>query len=236
MSQLRYWGYTAAMLSGFRALYNRCRNWGQPPLRLAVFDRSCLELRGGTQATLRVHRRRLPAAKPTIGPTGMLAIRLQSSGLPGWLDRWMCLTSHFGSGHIELAFVESADSVTFYAVRNIAASNLARIGGQRWLGLAKATRGPDDFSVLLDVADWLGRHGVACSLAPPEDCVDYAVDRCLVPTDRWPQLRLSLEKRYARLAKTWCRSNVAASTEGTPPQKRGIRSIAPSGSKISRDG
>lgn len=236
MSQLQYWGYTAAMFSGVRALYNRCRNWGQPPLRLAIFDRSRLELRGGGQATLRVHRRRLPATKPTIGPTGMLAIRLQASGLPGWLDRWMCLTSHFGSGHIELAFVESAESVIFYAVRNIAASNLARIGGQRWLGLTYAARCPDDCSVLLDVADWLGRHGVTCSLAPAQDCVDYAVNRGLVPADRWPQLRLNLEKRYTRLGRTWCRSNFRASSEGAPLKIRGIRSIAPPGSTIDRGG
>ncbi len=211
----RRWIYPIAMYTGLRAAYNRWQNRGGTSLRLEAFDRVLLQVLDGELGVLRVHRRRLPASKRTMGPTGMIAISLQSPGVLSWLYRWLCLTSHFGTGHVELAFVELPEGITFYAVRNIVRSNLERIAGSNWFPTLKLQRPQDEIQVLLRVAHWLRERGVPTYFAPAEECVTFSIDRCLVRPDRLPRVQAALERRYRQIIKAWVQA--AGEIKGVRP-------------------
>lgn len=221
----RRWIYAVAMYTGLRAAHNRWRNRRGAPLRLAAFDGVELPVTDTEVGVMRVHRRRLPATKPTVGPTGMMAISLKSPGTRRWLYRWLCLTSHFGTGHVELAFVEHADGITFYAVRNIVRSNLERIAATRWFPHLKLKRDRDDVAVLLHVADWLRHQGIATSFAPAQECVAYSVDSFLVKPGRLPNVQAAMERRYRPVIKAWLRFHSTAFATQAESNVPPIRSI-----------
>ncbi len=188
------WAYVVCAFTGLRAAFNRA--W-------------CRLLRGGTSVdrlqeariqagrcgTLRVavHRR----ARVGTPRFGMVSLRQERPRMNRVLYRYLCLTSHFGCGHVEVAFYEAAGQVTLYAVRNSARSHAHRLGWRRIaqrLGSEK-----DDVDVVRALVERLERVGCSVRLAPARECVELALNRRLVHPRSLRRTRVALEKKYRRL-------------------------------------
>lgn len=194
----RAW-YVATMGVGARACFNRILSRSLPALRAQVLDRSRLQVDRQIELELRVHRRPAPAELGGEAAAGMLSARLVAPRIPRLLYRLLCLTSHFGCGHHELAFYERGDFVIFYGVRDIASANARRFGFGD-LARRTALRSPGDEAALVAaVGAALRAAGLRAAFAEPAECVRLAVDPRLVPPSRRAPLQRRLVRRYERL-------------------------------------
>jgi hypothetical protein len=198
--------YFVAMYTGCRAMFNRWRCLGRPRLRVAKLDRAVLMLARREPAVMRVHSRPISLTKRVVGETGMIAVYLKSPGISSLAYRLLRLTSHFGDGHIELAFVEDSTGVTFYAIRNILRSNLERFGGQVYFRGLKLGRERDEWLVLLSVIEALESCGIRVAFAPPAECVALAVNKSLVSSETQARAAVALERKYKKVMKVMRRS------------------------------
>ena len=69
--------------------------------------------------------------RPTNGCSsakyGMISLSLIRPGLDQFVYRLIRLTSHFGCGHLELAYMDIDGGIEIYAVRNILKANISRL-------------------------------------------------------------------------------------------------------------
>ena len=93
------------------------------PVVFLVLMMSSLTFDDSSLARIRVHGKRRPANGCSSAKYGMISLELIHSGVHPLLDRILRLMSHFGCGHLELAYMEKDDRLEIYAVRNIAKAN-----------------------------------------------------------------------------------------------------------------
>lgn len=195
--------------SGVRALVNRlnCLLLPRPCLSVAL-NRCTLESPSGIKWDLRVHARR----NGPQGLTGIISARLRNATIHPLLYRYLCLCSHFGCGHVEVAFLEREGEISIYAVRNTALSNVERFGFKR---LAQAL-GPRREKQLFDLAQamvsLLREHGLKVRALAPAECVRLSVNPFLLHPGREHQNRRILLQRARRLG-----MRIAAGSEAHEP-------------------
>ena len=175
-------GYYLAMYSGVRALANLLRS------RRSRLDPRLARLHGARlqdielgDLTIRVHSRRSPAGSGTPAAHAMLSLQRPNSTLAGWRYRALCLTSHFGCGHLEVALWERRGIVTIYAIRNIASGKL--------------------------VATELERRGLLTRYATPAESLALCLDVRLLPSQHRESVRANLWKKYERLHQSLARGS-----------------------------
>lgn len=131
----------------------------------------------------------------------MVSVHLLKPGIPSPLYLLLRLTSHFGCGHIEMAFFESEEKTTFYAVRNILRSNLERVQLQRMFELNLLNE-RDEINALRAIMQELSELGCRVDFADPEECVSYAVSPSLLSPEKRKRAVKSLTSKYRRISKS----------------------------------
>lgn len=193
-------GYYLAMYTGVRALANllRSRRSRLDP-RLARLHGARLQDAELGALTLRVHSRRRPPGDDALVAHAMLSLQRPKPALAGWRYRALCMTSHFGCGHVEVALWEQRGVVTFYGVRNIATANARRLGFTAAADRMQLTNADEDRFVLRLLANALRDEGLEVRHASADDCIRLAVDERLIAPDRRAQAHRALRRRYERL-------------------------------------
>lgn len=194
-------GYVCAMFSGVRAIFNRCQAIARPSLRAAVLNGHTLQLPNGESVELAVHGRSSLSGRAEGHLSGMISVRLNSAGTSHPLYSLLCLTSHFGCGHIEIVFYESNDAIVLYGIRNMLRANARRIGCERLFEEMPLQSADDEVFVLRQIRHAFHNFGLATSLATPQECVDLAVNNRLLHPARALRARSALKRRYARMWK-----------------------------------
>ncbi len=170
------WIYLVAMYSGIRAVFNCIRSKmcaGACELVGLHKTRLCSQKIGDVM--LFVHQRPSPRTFAKETAFGMISVRHRYPRVGFLLYRYFCLTSHFGCGHMEIAFYEKQGKVTLYAVRNTAASNAFRL---KWFGIsAKLTLAQWDERLLKAMVRHLENAGFVTDLADVSECIDLSVNR-----------------------------------------------------------
>lgn len=193
--------YLLAMYSGLRAVLNRVRSYCLPQPRASLLDRQVLLLDKACCVEIRVHARSHSQMKGKERIPGMVSISLASPGIHPIAYALWKLTSHFGCGHIELAFFEERGVVHFYAVRNILKSNMERLGGNRLSRRLKFAQESDEIFFLQQVMKRLADHGLPAIFESPEICVDLAVSPSLLHPQKHQRSIQALLCKYRRISK-----------------------------------
>lgn len=200
LNALCRWTYLVAAYCGIRAVFNRIRS--------AFCVSSCHVARlHGTQSrsgtfgdmSIFVHPRPSPRSLSQDVHFGIISIRLQRPRIGRLLYWYIGLTSHFGCGHMEIAFYERRGNVTFYGVRNIARSNARRIGWSKIAQRLVLAQGDEEVLLIHEIVRLLEQSGCVTTLAAVPDCVKLSVcDRLLHPDSQLRAVR-ALSKKYQRL-------------------------------------
>ena len=192
--------YVLTMFLGVRACVNHARSWlcvKRP--RATALDGSLLRSERLGDLRVFVHPRLRPREASEPAHHGVISLRQRQPTVRPWLYRYLCLTSHFGCAHVEIAFYEQADEVTIYGVRNIAKSNAHRVGlleTARYLQLARR----DEARILLrEVASFLEGHGLVTKIAAPCECVTLSVRKSLLHPASQAEALDALRRKYERL-------------------------------------
>ena len=194
-------GYILAMYTGARAAYNRSRNAFLTQPKAAVIDGQRRRLTHTAVLLIRVHARIPPHSLPPDRRAGMVSIKVASPGISRALYALLCVTSHFGCGHVEIAFYEENGCVVFYGLRNTLKANAERLGS-RFLPRTNFPRNRDDeIAILNEVSRILESNGLKTSLAAPGDCVKLSVNDILLHPERRHKTMDSLQNLYARIWK-----------------------------------
>lgn len=192
--------YSSAMLLGVRACVNHVQSWlCRHRTRAAALD-GCL-VRSSRLGDLEVfvHPRLRPAGATAPARYGLLSVRQRHPKVSPWLYRYLCLTSHFGCGHLEIAFYEKADVVTIYGVRNIARSNAHRLGLRGAADRLLLSRREEARVLLHEILPLLAEHGLAVRLAAPGECVALSVNRRLLHPASESTALGALRRKYEKL-------------------------------------
>ena len=202
MVRLLYrWAYILCVYTGIRAAFNRLRSWldrGETPV--SRLHRARIRPGGLGRMNVFVHSRPRPRSTQRAAHFGMISVRQERPSVGRILYRYLCLTSHFGCGHVEVAFYEAGGQVTFYAVRNTARSNAARVG---WGDVSERLGAPgEDVRILRTLTLKLERVGLSARFAPASECVELAVNRRLIDPRSLRRTTAALEKKYRRLPRT----------------------------------
>ncbi|MEZ5962436.1 MAG: hypothetical protein R3F56_01195 [Planctomycetota bacterium] len=202
--------YYLAMYSGLLALANRVQvGWRCRPLDLG------LQRLHGTRVAcpqlgaliVHVHSRPGPHGCRGRGNHGLFSLRQEEPGVRRWIYRLVCATSHFGCGHVEVAFFEHAGRVTFFGIRNIASANAHRLGLRRLSTRFRLARFGEEVRVMRLVTGLVGASGFAVEHASAQECVDWCVDDRLLPRECAAGVRRSLHRRYQGLCVALTRSD-----------------------------
>jgi len=198
-SACRQW-YYFAMYSGMRAFMNRAKS------SLLALDPEIEALHGVRESSkelgdlvLYVHSRVRPSAANKSGNFGVFSLRQSSPNVGRWTNQFFCLTSHFGCGHVEIAFFENDGEVTFYGIRNIASANAHRLGFSGLSARFRLAKSGEDALVLRFISKFLEEKGFAAKHATAHDCVNFAVDNRLLPRESDVKVKTSLYQKYERL-------------------------------------
>lgn len=192
-------GYYVAMYTGLRAAVNRVRGALLPRPQTAILHGRRLSVNHTESVLIRVHARQAPDSSAGDLRAGMISVQLVDPGIAWPLYALLRLTSHFGCGHIEIAFYETDDSVVVYAIRNIVQANATRIGCVHLLNDLTLCDESDEVLLLKSLQHLLGNCGLQTALAAPDDCVKYAVDDRLLRPGTRKKTRTMLRKKYSRI-------------------------------------
>lgn len=203
--------YLLAMYSGLRAAFNRVRSGFLEQPRSRLLDAQALTLANGQQISLRVHARSVAKLRGDGRMAGMVSVVWAESGIHPSVYRFLQLISHFGCGHVELAFFEERGVVHFYAVRNILRSNLERIGFHRLSRRLPGSTENSEILVIKTVCQALQDHGMDVVFLPPHDCVSLAVTESLLDPKQSDRCVSALLRKYHRIYKR-------VGLTGVPPQ------------------
>lgn len=194
------WAYLLAMYSGVRALFNRAyAKLFRSHLQVTKLHRTQFCRRDIGALVVFVHPRPKPHSFLQEADFGMISVQ-QLHPKVGRFHYWyFCRTSHFGCGHLEIAFYEADGKVTFYAVRNVIRANSARIGCSNIAKKLTLGRRDEEILVIREIAQLIESSGLVTALADPAECVDLAVTkRLLHPRSRSNALK-GLRKKYETL-------------------------------------
>ncbi|MEO1616621.1 MAG: hypothetical protein AAFV88_12265 [Planctomycetota bacterium] len=193
--------YLFSMYTGIRALANRLRSRFLPDPRASLIDGVTLEIDDAQLFGVRVHARACDNIGDEKQVGGMISVYLKQPGIPWYLYSLLRVSSHFGCGHIEVAFSESDGRVCIYAIRNMLRSNLNRVGlASRMKGLSLGTE-EDEIQVLTGITEELRSNGLKPCLASPAECVSRAVSPWLLKSETRDRAMTALTRKYERLAK-----------------------------------
>lgn len=198
--------YLFAMYTGLRAAVNLLRSFRMPLPRSSAIDGEVIDFGGLESLVVRVHARASPAADVGDSVGGMISVYSLRPGIPRWRYSLFRMSSHYGCGHLELAFYEKDNNIFVYAVRNILRSNLNRIGCSSWTDGLSLGAERDEFLVLEKIFGELRTHGLHTSLVPPEECVKLAVSPMLLKSATRDRTMIALTRKYKRMAKQLARS------------------------------
>ena len=198
--------YLLAMYSGVRAAFNTARGLLLPTTRVAIINGETFQIDASHRVKICVNSR--PPCK-SLGRgrrAGMISLSLTSPGISPLTYALLRITSHFGHGHIEIAFYEVHndevdDTVYCFAVRNIVRSNIDRLGWKGKFCKLKLASDNDEIIVLRRVIEQLNARGIRACLASPEECVAFAVNPSLLHSRQRKRTLESLTRRYKRIAK-----------------------------------
>lgn len=193
--------YLFAMYTGIRAVANRARNVFLPVPRAAVIDGATIQFDESVSVRVRVHARIPPTQSGDALVAGMISMYLEHPGIPHSLYSLLRVSSHFGCGHIELAFREEGSSVCIFAVRNILRSNLHRLGCSACFRDLSLGTECDEIVVLVRIIDELRTHGLSAYLASPADCVNLAISPWLLRPRTRDRAIKALTRKYERMAR-----------------------------------
>lgn len=195
------WGYYLGMYSCLRAVTNlvSCRFRHLEPA-LKELQRITLTSPNLGAFTLGVHARPRPSAAATGKTYGVLSLQQQNPSIPGWAYRYLCATSHFACGHIEIAFYTDQSELTFYGIRNLASANARRLGFAQWAARLRLVPSAENELLLHAVSALLRERGWTTKHAAARDCLLYAVDHRLLPPGREAQMKNTLRLRYEKLS------------------------------------
>ncbi len=175
------WWYYLAMYSGLRALLNCARS------KFFALDPNIESLNGIQVSSEKlgelifyVHPRSRPLAAKENGKYGVFSIQQQNPSIGRAAYRFFCQTSHFGCGHVEIAFYERGGEVTFYGVRNIARANASRIGLVNLSKRLQLIKRDEDALVLSAASRMLRTKGFETRHARPDECLNLAVNSRLL--------------------------------------------------------
>ncbi len=210
--------YLIAMYSGVRAVHNTLRSFFLPQLRTSALDGVTLQIDETNLARVRVHARRRPRALGSSANAGMISIYLVSPGILRLIYFVLRLTSHFGVGHVEIAFFETDKGITIFAVRNIIQSNIHRLRLGFLFPTLKLSKERDEIAVLQRIVDELNVRGLAASLSPPEECVALAVNRSLIKSQTCSVANDALKRKYQRITK-----RIAMGSKAISPKRDGVQ-------------
>lgn len=172
-----------------------------PKLRVAILDGETWQFDEFGAVRIRVNARPSPKASDAEARAGMISLYLESPGISSLLYTFMRMTSHFGYGHVEIAFYEANDKVTFFAVRNILRSNIDRLRLNQNFDSLKFSSDDDEIILLRGILHKLNSLGIKASFATPDECVSLAVNpSLLVPKQRIETIE-ALRRKYQRIEK-----------------------------------
>lgn len=188
------------MYSGLRAVRNRITGSSlNLDAKLEALSGTSISSEDLGDWTLRIHPRVRPSSASAEGRFGVFSLRKQSSGVGGLIYSLFCSTSHFGGGHVEIAFFEKDGEVTYYGIRNIASANAHRLGLKTLSSYFRLSRSGEDALVLRFVSRSLEENGFAIKHATAHDCINFTVDNRLLPRGREQKVRKSLHRKYQKL-------------------------------------
>lgn len=187
--------------SGMRSAFNLTRSFFLQKTGLCLIDRQIILLDENNLATIRVHSRPVPKSVEQGSSAGMISVFLHSPGITRFNYALFRLTSHFGLGHIEIAFYEDRGAIVIFAIRNMLQANIDRIGLTRFFADLKLTSRDDEIMVLQQIVDLLGSHGKTFSFALPENCVKLAVHPALLNPETERRNKEAIRSNYKRVVK-----------------------------------
>lgn len=187
------------MYTGVRALRNQIHGFFLPGLRVSILNGSEMRLSSVGDVKICVNARAPLDALSSGVRVGMISIYLLAPGIPRFLYRLLRLTSHFGTGHIEMAFYEDGDTVVFFAVRNILRSNIERVGMGRHFDNLLLNSNDDEIVAIQAVFQALKSYGIEPVFAGPEECIKLAISKSLLNQKTRDQTIDSMIRRYKRI-------------------------------------
>ena len=191
--------YLLAMYTGVRAGFNQVRGFFLPRTRVSKLHGSTLQLNSSGDIAICVNARPASKALNAGVRAGMVSMYLLAPDIPKLLYRLARLTSHFGTGHIEMAFYEDGETVVFFAVRNILRSNINRLGVGRYFRNLSFNTNDDEIMAIQGVFQALGSRGIKATFAPPEVCLELAISKSLLNQKTRDQTIKSMMRRYKRI-------------------------------------
>ncbi|MEM7457228.1 MAG: hypothetical protein AAF456_22995 [Planctomycetota bacterium] len=194
-------GYYLTMYSGFRAMANWLRHLSLGSTPVSTLNNGKFRLHDGRGLGLKVHSRLVRDRGGRMLSGGMFSTWLLSPPIQTYVYRLLRLTSHFGCGHIEVAFIEFEDQIVIYAVRNILKSNLDRIGFRRISARLGLCEEQSEIAVIRSIAQLTREQGLQIAVATPQDCVQLAVTPLLIHPTRIEKTLNALEKKYLRIVR-----------------------------------
>ncbi len=193
--------YLFAMYTGIRAVANRVRSLFLPVPRAAVIDGAIIQLDETVSFKVRVHGKIAPRKSGATRVGGMISVYLMHPGIRRSLYSLLRVSSHFGCGHIELAFYEDDSTVCVFAVRNMLRSNLDRVGCNAWFRSLPLSTERDELCVLARILKELRTQDLNAYLVSPAECVDLAVSPWLLRHQIRARAITALTRKYERMAR-----------------------------------
>jgi len=189
------------MYTGARALFNVVRSFTLPGLRAGILDFETMEIDELGLVKVRVNSRSPPRMLGAGRKAGMISVQLISPGISGVLYALLRITSHFGCGHVEIAFYETNERIIVFGIRDIVRSNIERIGLQKTFCKLTLFSDDDEVDLLRRILQELRVRGVSCNLASPKECVTLALNQSLLKPEKCDRVIKALTKRYRRITK-----------------------------------
>ena len=193
--------FLAAVYSGLRALFNLLLSIRYDPGRVSCLDDVVVNLDDSGLARIRVHGKGRPANGCFSAKYGMISLKLINSGVNPFLYRILRLMSHFGCGHIELAYMDKDDGIEIYAVRNILKANISRLRLSQIFSSLKPITTEDEHRVISKTISILGNRGINCRLATPFECCRMSISPRLLNPKTESLTKDLLLRKYERISR-----------------------------------
>lgn len=199
--------YLFSMYTGIRAVWNLVLNIlvrsNQAQAILKYLHRSFFVFEKMGPFKCYLHFRPPPVSQFHGKKYGMISARLLHPQINSVIYRYFCLTSHFGSGHIEAAFYVENGNCVIYAMRNTAKSNAVRLGWRRTgknLSLGKA----EEIVMFELFSRALKRFYSKVYLASPHESLLLAVDKRLLHPEKREKSLDIFKRRYEKIYTKLC--------------------------------
>ncbi|MFT5153239.1 MAG: hypothetical protein ACI841_003239 [Planctomycetota bacterium] len=224
---LRTW-YPIGMYTGIRSAVNRLIScFYSLDSRLDHLQGYRIRIDAISELTLHLHARPTPNGAEPSNRYAVASLQLLRSPIPRWKYRFLCNSSHFGCGHIEVAFYEREGALTIYGIRNIARANAERIGWHSASERLSLQEHGEDQLVLQLLCAKLNESGFATRHAKPDECLNLSVDPRLISRKTLARTTRALHKKYVRLHSTI----EATAGQGQPfaaPEQLSLETACPS--------